>query len=84
MYGNWDGDNARRIIAKATLTVTRLDIQEAAGPLQVCAGQIFGIEAAVHAVESLFQQEETEAILLVDAKNAFNSLNRLSAPHNIR
>ena len=78
------GDTARRIIAKAILTVTPLDIQEAAGSLQLCAGQISGIEAVVHAVNSLFQQEETEAILLVDASNAFNSLNRLSALHNIR
>lgn len=78
------GDTARRIIAKAILMVTRSDIQEAAGSLQLCAGQISGIEAAVHAVDSLFQQEETEAILLVDASNAFNSLNRLSALHNIR
>ena len=59
-------------------------IQEAAGSLQLSAGQISGIEAAVHAVDSLFQQEETEAILLVDASIAFNSLNRLSALHNIR
>ena len=78
------GDTARRIVAKAILTVTRLDIQEAAGSMQLCAGQISGIEAAVHAVDQLFQQEETEAILLVDASNAFNSLNRLSALLNIR
>ena len=78
------GDTARRIIAKAILTVTKPDIQEAAGSIQLCAGQISGIEAAVHAVDSLFQQDDTEAILLVDASNAFNSLNRLSALHNIR
>ena len=78
------GDTARRIIAKAILAATKVDIQEAAGSLQLCAGQISGIEAAVHAVDSLFQQEETEAILLVDASNAFNSLNRLCALHNIR
>ena len=78
------GDTARRIIAKAILMVTRSDIQEVAGLLQLCAGQISGIEAAVYAVDSLFQQDETEAILLVDASNAFNSLNHLSALHNIR
>ena len=77
------GDTARQIIAKAILTVTRLDIQEAAGSLQRCAGQISRIEATVHAVNLLFQQEETEAILLVDASNAFNSLDHLSALHNI-
>lgn len=42
-----------------------------AGSLHLCAGQISSIEAAAHAVDSLFQQEE---ILLVDASNAFNPL----------
>ena len=37
----------------------------------------------VYAADSLFQQEETEAILLVDTSNVFNSLNHLSALHNI-
>ena len=78
------GATARRIMPKAILMVTRMDIQEAAGSIQLCAGQISGIEASVHAVHSLFQRDETEAILLVDANNAFNSLNRLSALHNIR
>ena len=78
------GDTARRIIAKAILTIAKTDIQDAAGSEQLCAGQISGIEAAVHAVDSLFQQENTEAILLVDASNAFNSLNHLTALHNIR
>ena len=77
------GDTARRIIAKAILTITRMGIQEAADSLQLSAGQISGIEAAVYAVDSLFQWEETEAILLVDASNAFNSLDHLSALHNI-
>ena len=77
------GTTARRIMAKAILTVTRMYIQEAAGSVQLCAGQISGIEASVHAVRSLFERDETEAVLLVDASNAFNSLNRLSALHNI-
>ena len=44
------GDTARRIIAKAILTVTRSDIQDAAGSMQLCAGQIASIEAGIHAV----------------------------------
>ena len=76
------GDTARRIIPKAILTITKLDIQKAAGSVQLCAGQISSIEAAIHAVDCLFQQKSTEAILLMDASNAFNSLNRISALHN--
>ncbi len=71
-------------MAKAILTITRQDIQETTGSVQLCAGQISGIEAAVHAVTTLFQKDDTEAILLVDASNAFNTLNRLVALHNIR
>ena len=54
-----------------------------AGPLQLCAGQDGGCEPAVHAMRSIFQAPETEAVLLVDANNAFNLLNRKAALHNI-
>ena len=43
-----------------------------------------GIEAAIHAARFAFELEENEAILLVDATNAFNALNRQVALHNIR
>ena len=56
----------------------------AAGPLQTCAGQEAGIEAAVHAMRSIAEEDETEAVLLLDAQNAFNCLNRLTALINIR
>ena len=71
----------RRIITKAVLEVTRGDIQESAGSLQLCAGQIAGIEATVHAMTKSFQDENSEAALLVDA---FNSLNRNAALLNVR
>ena len=44
------GYTARHIIAKAVLLITKADIQEAVGSLQLCAGEILGFEAAVHAV----------------------------------
>ena len=72
----------RRIIAKAILFETKGDLQDATSPKQLCGGQIGGIEAAVHGMKSLFLKEETEAILLVDASNAFNSLNQQVAVHN--
>ena len=71
-------------MAKAALHVIRDDIQAVAGPLQLCAGQIAETEAAVHVVRSLFNHADSDAILLVDASNAFNSLNRLVASHNIQ
>ena len=77
-------DTARRIIAKAILFIARPDVQATSSCTQLCGGQISGTEAAVHAVRSAFALDENEAVLLVDASNAFNSLNRLVALHNIR
>ena len=74
----------RRIISKAIHKVTRADILSAVGPLQLCAGQDAGCEAAVHAMRSVFDDEDTEGVLLIDAKNVFNSLNRAAALHNVQ
>ena len=53
------------------------------GSLQVCAGQEAGSEAAIQAMEKIFKEESTETVLLVDAANAFNSINRKVFLHNI-
>ena len=58
---------ARRFISKGILFVARPDVQEALECLQMCGGQISGIEATVHAVRSAFESVESEAALLVDA-----------------
>ena len=50
----------------------------------MCAGLRIGSKAAVHAMHSIFEEEETDAVLLIDASNAFNALNRAAALHNIR
>ena len=42
------------------------------------------IEAAIHATRKAFSDEECEAVLLIDASNAFNCLNRAAAIHNMR
>ena len=70
------GEVLRRIIGKAVMRVLKEDIIQAGGALQTCTGIESGIEAAVHAMADEFHKEETEAILLVDATNAFNSMNR--------
>ena len=46
-------------------------------------GQVAGCEAAIHAMKDLFCDDRTEAALLVDASNAFNSVNCQAALHNI-
>ena len=78
------GEVPRRIISKAILWILSSDIQDAAGPLQVCAGQVGGCEAAIHAMRLIFNEHDVEAALLIDAENAFNSVNRLAALHNIQ
>ena len=77
-------ETPRRIIAKAILAVTHADIRKAVGSLQFCVGQAAGAEAVVHAIRSTFDSDSTEAVLLVEASNAFNSLNRQVALRNIR
>ena len=74
----------RRIIGKALMKVIGKEVLQAAGPLQLCAGQNAGSEAAIHALRELFERPETEAIILVDASNAFNNLNRQVALRNIQ
>ena len=59
------------------------ELAEAAGCLQLCAGQKSGCEAAAHAMRNIFDEEETDAVLLIDASNAVNSLNRDALLHNI-
>ena len=41
-------------------------------------------EAGIHAMRGLLESEGTEAVILVDASNAFNSLNREAALRNVR
>ena len=78
-----NGEISRRIISKSILRFLKGDIIDSVGPLQTCAGHTGGCEAAVHTIRKVFESSETEAVLLVDAKNAFNSLNRAVAIRNI-
>ena len=66
------------------MTLLRPDITSTAGPLQACAGHKGGVEAAVHAMKNTFENPEKEAVILVDATNAFNGMNRGTALHNIQ
>ena len=78
------GEVLRRIMGKAVSWACKEEIKQAAGPLQTCAGFQAGAEAAIHAMQSFFREEETDAVLLIDASNAFNSMNRRAALVNIQ
>ena len=78
------GEVLRRIIGKAVMSEINQELKESAGSLQLCAGQKSGCEAAAHAMREIYQEAETDAVLLIDASNAFNCLNREAMLHNIR
>ena len=52
--------------------------------MQLCAGHKSGCEAAVHTMREIYNDSSTDGVLLVDASNAFNSLNRQTALRNVK
>ena len=77
------GEVLRRIMGKSVAKVIGSDIQLAGGTLQTCTGVEAGIEASIHAMSRIFQDEQCEAVILIDADNAFNRLNRRTSLNNI-
>ena len=75
-------ETLRRIIGKAIMKIVGPDVQAIAETSQLCAGQKSGCEIAVHLMTRLYDGD-IEGVLLVDASNAFNSLNRKVMLHNI-
>ena len=78
------GEVLRRIIGKSLMMVVKDDITRAAGVSQLSAGQPSRRVSAIHALCQVFASMETDAVLLVDADNALNQLNRDVALHNIQ
>ena len=77
------GEILRRIAGKVVITSIRNEIISSVGSLQVWAGHDAGCESLIHAMQTIYQDETTEAVILVDASNAFNSINRNVFLHNI-
>ena len=69
-------ETVHRIFGKLILGVTGDSIHEATGSLQLCSRQECGIKAAIHAMH-------VDAVLLVDATNAFNRLNGEACMRNV-
>ena len=59
-------------------------MQEPGGPLETATGLKTGAEAAIHSIRLIFEDSSTEAVILVDANKAFNSINRKVSLHNIK
>ena len=77
------GEVLRGIARKSVMHIAKKDLKDAAGSLQVCMGQEAGSESTIHTIYDVYQQDETEAVLLVDIDNAFNSINRKAMLHKI-
>ena len=65
------------------MSIIKGDVQESVSSLQVCAGQSGGCEAAIYSMCMIYEDEDMDAVLLIDAANAFNSMNRDAMLQNI-
>ena len=57
------------------MKIAQYDTMKMVASLRLCAGQQAEVEAAVYAAREIFTDKECEAILLVYASDAFNTLN---------
>ena len=78
------GEVMRRITGRIIVDCIRQDLTSLGGNMQLCLGPKCGIEHAIHSLRHSFDDPENEAILLIDAKNAFNMLNRRTALENVK
>ena len=62
--------------------IVKKNVTESSSPIQMSSGHEGGCEAAIHGMKKVFGSEETEEVLLVDASNAFNSINRKASINN--
>ena len=69
------GEVLRKIVGNCIRWVLKEDIQLAAGPLQTTTGLQSGAEAAIHSMRCMFEDDRTDAVILDDARSAFNSPN---------
>ena len=76
------GEVLRRVIGRTIVSCIQTDLKQLGGNQQLCMGQRCGIEHAIHSLRANF--DENEAVLLIDATNTFNLLNRKLALENIK
>ena len=77
------GEVTRRTIRKAVVHTLKEDIIRSVGNMQLCAGHESGCEATIHAMSQIFNEEDSDAVLLINASNAFNAVNQNIFFHNV-
>ena len=72
------GECLRRIICKRAAEFTKIDLEETCSTDQLACWLKAGVEGAIHALSDAFDDNKEDGcgMLLMDASNAFNSLNR--------
>ena len=80
------GECLRRIICKNVTEFTKIDLKETCSTDQLACELKAGVEGAIHALSDVFDdnKEDSCGMLLMDASNAFNSLNGETALWNAR
>ena len=81
------GEVWRRGSAKCVLAVAGHEAKTECGKDQLCAGLEAGIDGGIHAMRRLWDENEGNdewGFLLVDARNAFNEINRTAALWTVR
>ena len=77
------GEVLRGIAGKVLMKTLKKDVMYDAGSLQVFAGQENGAGATFRAMYNIYNNKHSKAVLLIEAENAFNSINRNVMIRNI-
>ena len=80
------GECLRRIICKSVAEFTKIDLEETCSTDQLACRLKAGVEGAIQALSDVFDDNKEDGcgMLLMDASNAFISLNRETALWNAR
>ena len=70
------GEVMQRIIGLTITKCLKNEFMSLGSNYQLCLGQKCGIEYAIHTLRDQYSKTSADAVLLIDAENAFNSLNR--------
>ena len=77
------GQVLRQVMGKVAVSAFFEDVTTPSSDAQIC-GRSSGSEAAIHAMRRIFQHENSDAFILIDAVNGFNNLNRKVFLYNIK